>query len=619
MVTPILPPGLGILRRHARRCASALFAMLMILGCGHAETSTVQPSAVSGTDVSYRVTEISSAKPTVGFDPEVILPPAWAFGVLHGYYTNQTGLLENFRRLEAGNFPVDAIWIDSAFWDLSTFGPEGYLDFKGDREAFPDLPGLTAELAKHQVRFGIWVWDRILDANRETYHEFESQGFFRPGRIVSNGWHNVENRSVARSVDFSNPAAVALWTEKLRPFLAAGVDFFKIDAEPQSDYLRTHFEMSQRFGHHTKGRGFVLTQSARKSAADIKRYPAAWTGDAQSSWHQPDYPDTRRWILGGLRQQIEMVANPTWRHYQYPFLANDTGGFHPREFKGAAAEELYIRWAQFSSFGSIMQVFGAPTVPWQNAPFGWSEAAQENFRRHTHLRLRLFPYIYTHALRTRLTGLKMIQGEAQHRFQFTFGDAFLVAPVHEPGVTNRKVWLPPENVWTDYWTGATYAGGQEIVLPVTLDHLPLLVRAGAIIPMRDYAPSVLRGSNATLTLDVYPEGAPADSQFTLYEDDGTSNDYLTNGFAATTITCRRRPAGQKLQLQIEPIVGSYEGRLAERHWKVQIHLRARPGAVQLNDHDIPWQYDERAAVLRLEWTAPTTGGNEVVVTTAPTR
>jgi alpha-glucosidase (family GH31 glycosyl hydrolase) len=593
----------------------------MILTARADVVTNLSDSSVSGAAAAFEVPDWSGvpAAAATGFDPEVILPPAWAFGVLHGYYTNQAGLLDNLRQLEAGNFPVDAIWIDSSFWDLSTHGPEGYLDFRGDREAFPDLRQLTGELEKRQVRFGIWVWDRILDANKEAYHEFESQGFFRNGRIVSNGWHNVELTSVARSVDFSNPAAVALWTEKLRPFLDAGVDFFKIDSEPQSDYLRTHFELSQRYGRHTKGRGFVLTQSARKSPADIKKYPAAWTGDAQSSWHQPDYPDTKRWILGGLRQQIEMVANPTWRHYQYPFLANDTGGFHPRKLAGAAAEELYIRWAQFSAFGSIMQVFGAPTVPWQNAPFGWSVATQENFRRHAHLRLRLFPYIYTHALRTRLTGQKMIQGNVEHRFQFTFGDAFLVAPVHEPGITSRPVWLPPDATWIDYWTGATYAGGQEISLPVTLQHLPLLVRAGAIIPLRDYAPSVLRGNNATLTLEVFPEGAPVESQFTLYEDDGTSNDYLTNGFAATTITCQRAANGQNLKLHIAPIAGDYDGKLAERRWKLQVHLPRQPHAVRWNDRAIEWQYDGVAGILRLTWTAPTAQVSEILVTAGPGR
>jgi alpha-glucosidase (family GH31 glycosyl hydrolase) len=502
--------------------------------------------------------------------------------------------------------------VDSAFWDLTTKGPKGYLDFKGDRKAFPNLRKLTAELENNDVRFGIWVWDRIMDANPEVFQEFESRGYFSGDPIVSNGWHNASLKGVGRYVNFSNPDAAALWSKKLRPFLDAGVDFFKIDAEAKTDYLRTHFELSQKFGRHTRGRGFVLSHVNRGSTADLKRYPAAWTGDAQASWHQPDYPDTSRWILGGLRQQIEMVANPSWRQYQYPFLANDTGGFHARSLQGAAAEELYIRWAQFSSFGSIMQVFGAPFVPEQNAPFGWPTNVQDNFRAHTHLRLRLFPYIYTHALLTRLTGTKMIQGDADHRLQYRFGDAFLVAPVSEPGATNRNVWLPPGQRWIDYWTGESYAGGQEVTVPAPIEHLPLLVRSGAIIPMRDYAPSVLRGDNATLTLDVYPEGATEESQFTLYEDDGTSNDYLTSGFATTKITCQ--PGPQTVKLNIAAIQGDYRGKLKKRQWKLEMHLASKPAAATLNGKPVEWNYDAVKKVLRVDWKSATARASTLTVT-----
>ena len=597
-----------------------LLAIVLSLGCLRSTSLASNPptnetaSSVSGRDTSFTIKEIvpDARQELPTFDPDLVLPPAWAFGVLYGYYTNQTGILQNLKNLENGDFPVDAIWVDSAFWDTTTKGPKGYLDFKGDRKAFPDLHELTEELARYKVRFGIWIWDRILDANQEVFNEFQSSGFFKPGRIVSNGWHNTGLKSVARVVNFSNPAAAALWASKLRPFLEEGVDFFKIDASPQTDYLRTHFELSQKYGRHTRGRGFVLTHAARDSINDIKRYPAAWTGDSQASWNQPDYPDTVHWILGGLKQQIEMVANPTWRQYQYPFLANDTGGFNPHIARGQGAEELFMRWAQFSSFGSIMEVFGSPQMPYQNSPFGWSESVQENFRKYTHLRLRLFPYIYTEALLTRLTGRKMIQGDADHPLQYRFGNDFLVAPVYEPGATNRTLWLPKGDRWIDYWTGRSYTGGQEITVPAPLERLPLLVRAGSIIPMRNYAPSVLRGNNAVLTLDVYPEGETKESRFTLYEDDGTSNDYLTNGFATTTITCQ--PDDRTIALHIAAVQGNYDGMLSDRSWKLKIHLSSEPANVSLNGRKATWDYDAEKRILMVPWEAATAKVSDVEIT-----
>ncbi len=173
------------------------------------------------------------------------------------------------------------------------------------------------------------------------------------------------------------------------------------------------------------------------------------------------------------------------------------------------------------------------------------------------------------------------------------------------------MWLPPGHWWIDYWTGESYAGGQEVTVPAPLEHLPLLVRAGAIIPMRDYAPSVLRGNNATLTLDVYPEGATEASQFTLYEDDGTSNDYLTTGYAATQITCQ--PGPESVKFQIAAIQGDYRGRLKQRQWKLEMHLSSKPGAVSLNGKPVAWNYDPHKRVLHLDWRAATTDASEIIV------
>ena len=51
-------------------------------------------------------------------DPaEIILPPAWAFGVLYGGYTDQEQTREAVDRLVREDYPIDAYWIDSYFWD----------------------------------------------------------------------------------------------------------------------------------------------------------------------------------------------------------------------------------------------------------------------------------------------------------------------------------------------------------------------------------------------------------------------------------------------------------------------------------------------------------------------
>jgi alpha-D-xyloside xylohydrolase len=64
--------------------------------------------------------------------------------------------------------------------------------------------------------------------------------------------------------------------------------------------------------------------------------------------------------------------------------------------------------------------------------------------------------------------------------EYYFGPDLLVAPVLGP-VTQRAVYLP-EGDWIDYWSGKPISGRQTIAVDAPLDHLPLYVRADAIIP-----------------------------------------------------------------------------------------------------------------------------------------
>jgi alpha-D-xyloside xylohydrolase len=65
--------------------------------------------------------------------------------------------------------------------------------------------------------------------------------------------------------------------------------------------------------------------------------------------------------------------------------------------------------------------------------------------------------------------------------QFLLGDDLLVAPLFA-GDKKRTVLLPKGN-WYDFYTGAFAGNGEAIEIPATLDHTPLYVRDGAIIPM----------------------------------------------------------------------------------------------------------------------------------------
>ena len=66
-----------------------------------------------------------------------------------------------------------------------------------------------------------------------------------------------------------------------------------------------------------------------------------------------------------------------------------------------------------------------------------------------------------------------------------------------------KVWLP-EGTWFDFFNGMIYEGGRSMDLYRTLEEIPVLAKAGAIIPMTEKISALDVESNPDeLTVRVY--------------------------------------------------------------------------------------------------------------------
>ena len=192
----------------------------------------------------------------------------------------------------------------------------------------------------------------------------------------------------------------------------------------------------------------------------------------------------------------------------------------------------------------------------------------------TRLRYRLMPYIYTlgadAAQRdgTIMRGLVMdFPQDARARRvddEYMFGPAFLVAPVTRFGARSRQVWLPEGADWFDKYTGAFHHGGQEITAQAPLDHMPLFIRAGAIIPTGPSVEWTREQPDGPIVVQVY---TGANGHFDLYEDDGTSMGY-TRGQSARVALDWDDKAGQ---LTIGARVGSYPGMAAKRAVSVRCY------------------------------------------------
>jgi alpha-glucosidase len=80
---------------------------------------------------------------------------------------------------------------------------------------------------------------------------------------------------------------------------------------------------------------------------------------------------------------------------------------------------------------------------------------------------------------------------------FLLGDCLLVAPVLGPGADGRAVQLP-RGRWYDTVTEQAYEGPGPVLVDAPLSRIPVLARAGAVVPVR--------GDDGGLELEVW---APA--------------------------------------------------------------------------------------------------------------
>ncbi len=143
--------------------------------------------------------------------------------------------------------------------------------------------------------------------------------------------------------------------------------------------------------------------------------------------------------------------------------------------------------------------------------------------------------IYTQAWEASNTGLPLMRAMWLHYpaderarglgTQYLWGRDLLVAPVFTPGAVSREVYLP-EGRWYDWFTNESHAGGRTITRAVDLATMPIYIRAGAIVPLASvqYPRPALFPWRPANVIRVY---RGADGQFTLYEDDGKSLDYLS--------------------------------------------------------------------------------------------
>jgi len=152
-------------------------------------------------------------------------------------------------------------------------------------------------------------------------------------------------------------------------------------------------------------------------------------------------------------------------------------------------------------------------------------------------------------------------GAAKMKLYWKTPEIFTKEETKEERAKTRTVYLPHGHKWVDFWTGETLYGGQKIVADAPIDKIPLLVKAGSIIPMGPFIQYSTEKPADPLELRIY---SGADAHFTLYEDENDNYNYEKGVYA--TISFYWDDAKQKLT--IDDRKGAFPGMLTKRSFQI---------------------------------------------------
>ena len=152
-------------------------------------------------------------------------------------------------------------------------------------------------------------------------------------------------------------------------------------------------------------------------------------------------------------------------------------------------------------------------------------------------------------------------GAAKMQLNWKTPAIFAQEKIVETRPQTRNVYLPARTQWIDFWTGTTYSGGQTIVTDAPIDKIPLLIRAGSIVPMGPFLQYSTEKPADPLEVRIY---RGADGSFTLYEDENDNYNYEKGAYSTINFYWD----DTKNELTIGERNGSFPGMLMERQFQI---------------------------------------------------
>jgi len=504
------------------------------------------------------------------------IPPRWAFGLAQsrwGYKTEED-VREVARQYKEHDLPLDMICMDIEYM-------QDYADFTVNKERFPDLTKLSADLKAQGIRLVPIIDAGVrVDPNDSTCTEGLEKGYFCKKAdgtpFVAAVWPGK-----AYFADFLRPEVREWFGHKYKALTDCGIEGFWNDMnEPSLFYsperlraflddmaaLREKDNIEQEeffprvvggamglmnspadyasFYHEADGRkvrhdqvhnlyGGSMTRAAGEAFADLR------PGQRTLLYSRSSFIGSHRyggiWLGDNNSSWAQLLANiqmmPSVQMCGFLYSGADLCGF-----SCDTTPDLALRWLEFGLLTPLMRNHSAVGTRMQEY-YRFPEVLPA-VRNMIRLRYALLPYLYSEFMKAALENTSYFRPLAfdypddpdarEVEDQLLLGEGLMVAPVYVQNAHGRHVYLPEPmkllrlRAVDDYDEEILPAGHHYI--RCALDEMLLFIRPGHIIPVAQPANNTSELDDASLTLwSFLPNGESA--EYRMYRDDGVTTEY----------------------------------------------------------------------------------------------
>ncbi|GAB6028996.1 hypothetical protein CHUAL_004785 [Chamberlinius hualienensis] len=401
----------------------------------------------------------SVGKPAALPSLKVMHDPIWSTWAVYKADINQSSVIDFARDINRRGFPVSQIEIDDN-WE-TCYGEE---QFKPS--TFPDPAAMVAEINSLGYDVTLWVHP-FVNTDCPLYAEGDASKYFvtetdKTTTIIVSWWDG----SSSGYIDVTNEAARNWWDNRLQTLKGFGIKSFKFDAGESSylgDNSYLYVDEDLQPGYYTT----AYHNFTKRYGGEVETRVAYLSQDQGGIFSRLGDRDSRWGLDNGLHSVITSTLHYGISGYSF-VLADYVGG---NAYGTWPDRELFIRWTELNAF--------LPVIQFSILPWSYDDEVTEIAANMIALHQDIGDLLEQLAQQSLEDGSPIIRPvwwispndvTAQTiDDQFLVGLTYLVAPIIQPGVTQRNIYIP-EGTWLDMLLGGNVTG------PIWLNDYPVALQ-----------------------------------------------------------------------------------------------------------------------------------------------